>query len=183
MVHRCSFILQTEYCNYCILMSFLYGMPGTDTGGSVRIPAAYCGILGFRPSHGVIPVVGVTPMAQSFDTVGIYMSSTQSLLGGLVPGCPWHFPVHLSLSLLNSDQDSAHAFQGPICIVVCCRVKLVPLQHQSSTCGWGWWIVLWIDCLESFVQDGLPRTQQYCEKWVIFFCSCLSWMCGNHDVF
>jgi hypothetical protein len=88
MVHRFSFILQTEYCNYCILMSFLYGMPGTDTGGSVRIPAAYCGILGFRPSHGVIPVVGVTPMAQSFDTVGIYMSSTQSLLGGLVPGCP-----------------------------------------------------------------------------------------------
>jgi amidase len=61
---------------------------GTDTGGSVRIPAAYCGILGFRPSHGVVPVVGVIPMAQSFDTVGIYMSSTQSLLGGLVPGCP-----------------------------------------------------------------------------------------------
>ncbi|BBN12172.1 protein MpAMI1 [Marchantia polymorpha subsp. ruderalis] len=43
---------------------------GTDTGGSVRAPAAFCGILGFRPSHGVIPTEGVTPMAQSFDTVG-----------------------------------------------------------------------------------------------------------------
>eukprot|EP00252_Welwitschia_mirabilis_P000757 TRINITY_DN1071_c0_g1_i1.p1 TRINITY_DN1071_c0_g1~~TRINITY_DN1071_c0_g1_i1.p1 ORF type:complete len:590 (+),score=124.05 TRINITY_DN1071_c0_g1_i1:345-2114(+) len=43
---------------------------GTDTAGSVRVPAAFCGILGFRPSHGVIPTVGVVPMAQSFDTVG-----------------------------------------------------------------------------------------------------------------
>lgn len=35
------------------------------------MPAAYCGVLGFRPSHGAIPVVGVIPMAQSFDTVGM----------------------------------------------------------------------------------------------------------------
>ncbi|OVA05771.1 Amidase [Macleaya cordata] len=43
---------------------------GTDTGGSVRVPAAYCGILGFRPSHAVVSRAGVIPMAQSFDTVG-----------------------------------------------------------------------------------------------------------------
>ncbi|XP_047310947.1 amidase 1 [Impatiens glandulifera] len=43
---------------------------GTDTGGSVRVPAAFCGILGFRPSHGVVSTDGVIPMAQSFDTVG-----------------------------------------------------------------------------------------------------------------
>ncbi|RWR76660.1 amidase 1 isoform X1 [Cinnamomum micranthum f. kanehirae] len=43
---------------------------GTDTGGSVRVPAAFCGILGFRPSHGFVSTVGVIPMAQSFDTVG-----------------------------------------------------------------------------------------------------------------
>ncbi|KAL5982563.1 Amidase 1 [Asimina triloba] len=43
---------------------------GTDTGGSVRVPAAFCGILGFRPSHGVVTTNGVIPMAQSFDTVG-----------------------------------------------------------------------------------------------------------------
>ncbi|KAJ6434395.1 hypothetical protein OIU84_017995 [Salix udensis] len=43
---------------------------GTDTGGSVRVPASYCGILGFRPSHDAVPSAGVIPMAQSFDTVG-----------------------------------------------------------------------------------------------------------------
>ncbi|KAI4301812.1 hypothetical protein L6164_035056 [Bauhinia variegata] len=43
---------------------------GTDTGGSVRVPASYCGIFGFRPSHGAISTSGVTPLAQSFDTVG-----------------------------------------------------------------------------------------------------------------
>ncbi|KAJ9541145.1 hypothetical protein OSB04_027651 [Centaurea solstitialis] len=43
---------------------------GTDTGGSVRVPASYCGIFGFRPSHGIVSTDGVIPMAQSFDTVG-----------------------------------------------------------------------------------------------------------------
>ncbi|KAK3441667.1 hypothetical protein EUGRSUZ_B01996 [Eucalyptus grandis] len=43
---------------------------GSDTGGSVRVPASNCGILGFRPSHNAISTVGVIPMAQSLDTVG-----------------------------------------------------------------------------------------------------------------
>lgn len=45
---------------------------GTDTGGSVRVPAAFCGIIGFRPSHGAVSTVGVVPMSQSFDTVGLF---------------------------------------------------------------------------------------------------------------
>jgi len=43
---------------------------GTDTGGSVRVPAAFCGIYGFRPSHGVVPLEGVVPFSPSYDTVG-----------------------------------------------------------------------------------------------------------------
>ncbi|MCO5599228.1 hypothetical protein L7F22_053328 [Adiantum nelumboides] len=41
-----------------------------DSGGDVRIPAACCGILGFRPSHGIVSCAGAVPVSQSFDTVG-----------------------------------------------------------------------------------------------------------------
>ncbi|KAJ8755633.1 hypothetical protein K2173_022228 [Erythroxylum novogranatense] len=43
---------------------------GTDTVGCIRIPAAFTGILGYRPSHGAVSTVGVLPVAQSLDTVG-----------------------------------------------------------------------------------------------------------------
>jgi len=52
---------------------------GTDTGGSVRIPASFCGILGFRPTHGRIPVEGLVPLGPSFDTVGWFARNAGTL--------------------------------------------------------------------------------------------------------
>ena len=52
---------------------------GTDTGGSVRVPASNCGVWGFRPSHGAISVAGLLPLAPSFDTVGILSQNGQIL--------------------------------------------------------------------------------------------------------
>uniref|UniRef100_A0A0E0KM94 Amidase domain-containing protein n=1 Tax=Oryza punctata TaxID=4537 RepID=A0A0E0KM94_ORYPU len=52
---------------------------GTDTGGSVRVPAAYCGIFGLRPSHGLVSAQNVIPMAQMFDTVGWFARDLSTL--------------------------------------------------------------------------------------------------------
>lgn len=53
---------------------------GTDTGGSVRVPSAYCGVFGFRPTHGAVSLEGVIPLAPAFDTVGWIAGSTELLL-------------------------------------------------------------------------------------------------------
>ncbi|MBW4840013.1 MAG: amidase [Paenibacillaceae bacterium] len=53
---------------------------GTDTGGSVRVPASYCGIYGFRPSHGAVDMRGVIPLAPRFDTIGWMARSPELLL-------------------------------------------------------------------------------------------------------
>ena len=52
---------------------------GTDTGGSVRIPAAFCGIYGIRTTHGRIKLDGVMPFAPSYDTVGWFAQSAAML--------------------------------------------------------------------------------------------------------
>jgi aspartyl-tRNA(Asn)/glutamyl-tRNA(Gln) amidotransferase subunit A len=52
---------------------------GTDTGGSVRVPAALCGCFGLKVTHGRIPIEGVFPLASSIDTIGPLADSIDSL--------------------------------------------------------------------------------------------------------
>ena len=52
---------------------------GSDTGGSVRVPASFCGLYGIRPSHGQINLDGATPMAPSFDTPGWFTQDAELL--------------------------------------------------------------------------------------------------------
>lgn len=55
---------------------------GTDTGGSVRVPASFCGLAGWRPTQGRLPMQGVLPFAPSFDTVGLFARDASTLAAG-----------------------------------------------------------------------------------------------------
>jgi aspartyl-tRNA(Asn)/glutamyl-tRNA(Gln) amidotransferase subunit A len=62
---------------------------GTDTGGSIRIPAACCGIVGFKPTFGLVPLEGCFPLAPSLDHAGPMartVNECATIMDGLVPG-------------------------------------------------------------------------------------------------
>lgn len=63
---------------------------GTDTGGSIRVPAAFCGLVGLRTTHGRIDTTGVRPMAPDFDAVSLLAASPRLVADALavVVGAP-----------------------------------------------------------------------------------------------
>jgi mandelamide amidase len=80
---------------------------GTDTGGSVRNPAAWCGIDGFRPSMGRYSQSGVVPISWTRDTPGPLARSVAdlALLDGIISGEDGLFPVHLKGLRLGLERD------------------------------------------------------------------------------
>ncbi len=79
-----------------------YGSLGTDTAGSVRIPAATCGVLGLKTTHGRVPREGVFPLAPSLDSVGLLTRSAadaQQLLDVIAPASVQQSVPHRPLRL------------------------------------------------------------------------------------
>jgi len=56
---------------------------GSDTGGSIRIPAACCGVVGLKTTHGLVSLEGVCPLAPSFDTVGVLAADVERVVLGM----------------------------------------------------------------------------------------------------
>ena len=85
---------------------------GTDTGGSVRVPASYCGIVGLRTTHGAVSRRGMVPLSTSFDTVGWFgrnVETVRSVGDVLLPPRNPEMPAIQSLVIL----DDARALLGP----------------------------------------------------------------------
>lgn len=91
---------------------------GTDTGGSIRVPASYQGLFGIRTTHGAVPTTGLVPLARSFDTVG-WLTRDADLLAAvgdvlLPPGTGTARTARLVVSpaLLALAQDDVAARVG-----------------------------------------------------------------------
>ncbi len=76
---------------------------GTDTGGSVRIPSAVCGLVGFKPTARRVPIDGVVPLSTSLDSIGPLANSVEccAIVDGVFAGEPIAVPEAARLSGLR----------------------------------------------------------------------------------
>ena len=84
---------------------------GTDTGGSVRYPASLCGVVGLKPTNGLVSIRGVIPLSEQLDVVGPLTRSVADaaaaldVIAGYDPDDPWSKPADHGRSLATLGQD------------------------------------------------------------------------------
>jgi aspartyl-tRNA(Asn)/glutamyl-tRNA(Gln) amidotransferase subunit A len=102
---------------------------GTDTGGSCRIPAAFCGVVGYKPTARRVPLAGALPLAPSLDSIGPLAPSVAccAVIDAVLAGRPPALPVPAPLAGLRlavpealldgMDADVAPAFARALAVL------------------------------------------------------------------
>jgi aspartyl-tRNA(Asn)/glutamyl-tRNA(Gln) amidotransferase subunit A len=112
---------------------------GTDTGGSIRVPASHCGVVGFKPTGGRVPLDGALPLSLTCDHAGPLARSVAdaalftAVIAGdrpapVVPRVPARFGVPLSLLRDHLGRSVRHAFEGWIDMARRAGVEVVDLE-------------------------------------------------------
>ncbi len=106
---------------------------GTDTGGSTRVPASYCGVWGLRTTHGLLPVDGLVPLHPRFDTATwlAHSADTFERVGAaLLP--PSDFVPARALVLKDACVLADDDFNGPLAAVCSRLAALVAATEDCS---------------------------------------------------
>ena len=113
---------------------------GSDTGGSIRIPAALCGLVGFKPTMRRVPLTGIVPLSPSLDTLGPIAHTVEDclLIDSIIADSPLQpepitltglrLAVPLDVVLDDMDTQVAHAFALALSRLSAAGVEIIDLS-------------------------------------------------------
>ncbi|KAL0937511.1 glutamyl-tRNA amidotransferase [Colletotrichum truncatum] len=125
---------------------------GTDTGGSIRLPAAYCGVVGYKPSYGMLSRWGVVPYANSLDTVGLLAREVDIIEDvmfstGLAGEHDSQDPTSLSKNFRKRQQDQASPRRSRLRVGIPLEYNIEELDPQIRTA--------WSDAADLLQKSGV----------------------------
>ena len=134
---------------------------GTDTGGSVRAPASYCGLFGIRPTHGRVSLKGCWPLADSFDTAGYFTRDgatfarvAEVMLGRDKAPLPANPRFLLADDLMALAVPEAERILRDVAMRVGMRLGEATPVKAAPKIGDLYWAFRWLQGREAWAADG-----------------------------